>query len=97
MIETSINSGILDTFIFDITTFELLRLSETSKEAHKKRVFPISLHCENLIISTTKEVVVYPVFIPLLVCLVCEQDRTKSYRRIRLKFSGYAGLGPRRK
>ena len=43
-----------------------------------------------IIITSAKEVM----FLPEFVCLsVCQQDNSKSYGRIFLKFSGYVGNG----
>jgi len=46
------------------------------------------------IFTSAKEVIFLPVFVCLFVCLsVCEQDNSKSYGRIFLKFWGYVGHG----
>ena len=48
----------------------------------------------SLIITSAKEVMFLPVFVCLFVCLsVCQQDNSKSYGWIFLKFWGYVGHG----
>ena len=54
----------------------------------------MSLHCLFSFITSAKKVMFLPVFVCLFVCLyVSQQDNSKRYGRIFLKFWGYVGHG----